>query len=96
MLNTESELITEPAEWQCCPKYLLAAENIASKTEQTDLADSQDKGDWTLISIQSRRKNLPPVMNVPLCHRLDALELEGEDDTLGSQDQENNTVKKLV
>lgn len=58
-----------PAEWQSCLKSLQAADNLASKTELTDLTDSQDRGDWTLISGQSRRKNPPHVMNVSLRNR---------------------------
>lgn len=55
------------ANWQSCPKSLQEEEvKPAPNAEETDCKNIQDEGDWTLISDQRRRRNLPVPPEVPL------------------------------
>lgn len=57
------------AERQPCLKSCQGEGELASTSELTDLTDSQVKGDWTLISAQSRTRSLPPTPKAPLHNR---------------------------
>lgn len=70
--------------------------NLAPNPELTDSTNSQDKGDWTLVSAPGRRRNLSLPPEVSLCNRYDALVLEHEESMSNLQDPGNVNHAKLV
>lgn len=65
----------------------------ASRPELTDLTNLQDKGHWSLVSTQSRRRSLTLAPEVPLCNRYDALGLEKMNVWVMARSQERTTLQ---
>ena len=83
------------AERQPCLKPLQREGKLAFNAELKHSANSQDKGDWTLISAQGRRMNLPLPPTMLLSNRYDALGLE-DDRVSNGQDLGKASCAELI
>lgn len=64
--------------------------------ELTDTSNSLDAGDWTFVSAQARRRNLPPPLAVTVRNTHNALQLENDEHLSNGQGPGKDNDSKLI